>query len=75
MIPVVVVVVNSCVSLFPHRCHLFWKYGDCHDGANVADLDDGDHVCREVAARYQTLSPYPTVFTLSCYRRSLLHPR
>lgn len=39
-------------SIFLHRCHLFWKYGNCHDGANTANLDDGDHVCQEVATRY-----------------------
>ncbi|KAM7408098.1 hypothetical protein PAMA_001991 [Pampus argenteus] len=33
-------------------CHLFWEYGYCHDGANAADLDDGDHVCQEMAARW-----------------------
>ncbi|KAF3708616.1 Synaptic vesicular amine transporter [Channa argus] len=34
------------------RCHLFWKYGYSHDGANAANLDDGDHVCQEMAARW-----------------------
>lgn len=39
-------------SIYLHRCHLFWKHGNCHVGANPANLDDGDHVCQEVATRY-----------------------
>lgn len=48
-----VIMIISSISL--RRCHLFWKYGDRHDGADVADLDDGDHVCQEVAAWYNSL--------------------
>ncbi|XP_028325068.1 synaptic vesicular amine transporter isoform X2 [Gouania willdenowi] len=34
------------------RCYLLWEHGHRHDGAHSAHLDDGDHVCQEVAARW-----------------------
>jgi len=39
---------------------LFWKYGYCYDGANAADLDDGDYVYQKMAARYLQ-SPVPEI--------------
>lgn len=51
------------LCIFLHRCHLLWKHGHSHDGANAAYLDDGDDVRWEMAARYSpALSP-----SLACH--------
>lgn len=47
----------KCICHSLYRSHLLWKHGDRHDGADAADLDDGDDVCGEVATRLEPLNP------------------